>query len=102
MSPKLEAAENYREAGKIIESLDSLISVVNESSEFLDFSVPEDSDSEGDEEEEYYVQELIRLRAVASYQAGLSSHQIGEHQQGDDFLYKLGFNLRLADQVRSD
>ena len=83
-------------------SLKSLAQVIDEASIFLEESVPEgDSEAEDEEkeEEEYYVHQLIKLRAVACYQLALSSFQLSKSLEGDNYLHKLGFTLRLADEV---
>ncbi|GMI46508.1 hypothetical protein TrCOL_g10365 [Triparma columacea] len=102
VSLKLEAAEVRREAGLDDNSLKSLAQVIDEASIFLEESVPEgdsEAEDEEEEEEEYYVHQLIKLRAVACYQLALSSFQLSKSPEGDDYLHKLGFKLRLSDEV---
>ena len=97
LSKKLELTESVREKGELEEAAEEFVCVVEESSQFLNES--EDDSDVDDEEEEMYVSEISRLRAVASYQGALTLHQLARHEEGDKLLSKLGFQLRLCNDL---
>ncbi|GMH51546.1 hypothetical protein TrLO_g13038 [Triparma laevis f. longispina] len=99
-SSMLVSIESCRSAGSLEPSIAKFTTLIDEITEFLEESEGEDDvDEDVEEEEEYCVMELIRMRGVASYQLALTALQLSDSHLADVYLNRLGFRTRLLTTI---
>lgn len=95
------SAESLRSSGLISPANAAFSSLIADVTAFLECSSSEaeGSDCGCEEEVDYLVSELVRLRSVAAYQLMLGMLQVGDGTGGDRVAWRLGFVTRLSERA---